>query len=116
MSKENEQKIVCERAGETFNPPKPDQKIGIALNTLHLRPLNGLRHRETGDTCGWYIWGGPSLSAHADFFQPLHARHLEKRCPQVIRFLALPPGYRFLIADDYEDVWEDRSLLRTDDT
>jgi hypothetical protein len=26
-------------------------------------------------------------------------------------YLALPPGWRFLIAPDYEDVWFDESLL-----
>ena len=33
--------------------------------------------------------------------------------PDVLRFLALPPGGRFLVAGDYEDVWEDTSLLET---
>ncbi|WP_434048948.1 MULTISPECIES: immunity protein Imm33 domain-containing protein [Sorangium] len=28
-----------------------------------------------------------------------------------MRFLGLPPGWRFLIADEHEDVWKDPSLL-----
>jgi hypothetical protein len=28
-----------------------------------------------------------------------------------VRFLGLPPGWRFLVAGDYEDVWEEQSLL-----
>ena len=32
-------------------------------------------------------------------------------CPEVLEFLGLPPGYRFLLAIDYVDVWYDPSLL-----
>jgi hypothetical protein len=29
-----------------------------------------------------------------------------------VKFLGLPPGFRFLIGENnYEDVWEDKSLL-----
>ena len=26
-------------------------------------------------------------------------------------FMALPPGWRFMVAEDYEDVWSDSTLL-----
>lgn len=45
------------------------------------------------------------------FFQPLHRAHISELCPQVVPYLGLPPGWRFLIADGYEDVWFDPSLL-----
>jgi hypothetical protein len=51
------------------------------------------------------------LSEEKDFFVPLHVEHLGEWCPQVLSYLGLPPGWRFLIAPDYEDIWEDRSLL-----
>ena len=31
--------------------------------------------------------------------------------PEVLPFLGLPPGYRFLLADTTQDVWFDESLL-----
>jgi len=34
--------------------------------------------------------------------------------PQVLDYLALPPGWRFLIAPDYKDVWFDENLLKLD--
>jgi hypothetical protein len=71
-----------------------------------------LRHRPVGDTNGWYIWAGAELSQDPDFFIPLHVEHLEEWCPEVLPFLALPPGSRFLLADGYEDVWHDAELLR----
>ena len=111
MPGEDDQKALCARIGTAFVPPSRFEKVGIALATLHLRPLNGLRHPPERGTCGWYIWGGEELSQDPEFFQPLHVHHLDDRCPAVLPYLALPPGWRFLIADGYEDVWEDRLLL-----
>ena len=111
MPGEDEQKALCARIGTAFVPPSRFETVGIALTTLHLRPLNGLRHPPEGGTCGWYIWGGQELSQDPEFFQPLPVHHLDERCPFVLPYLALPPGWRFLFADDYEDIWEDRALL-----
>jgi hypothetical protein len=111
MSSEDDQRAVCVRMGTAFVPPSTLEKVGIALASLHMQPLNGLRHPPEHGTCGWYIWGGKALSDDPDFFQALHVHHLAADCPAVLPYLALPPGYRFLIAPGHEDVWEDRSLL-----
>jgi len=110
MSVDEDQRRICEKHRKAFDPPSTSEKLGIALSTLHLVPLNGLRHRPENGTCGWYIWGG-DLSDRADFFEPLHADHLAEHCPAVLPYLALPPGCRFLVAADGDDVWEDPSLL-----
>jgi hypothetical protein len=65
-----------------------------------------------GDTCGWYLWAGEGFSEAPDFFEPLHVDHLVGRCPAVLPYLALGPGWRFLMANGHEDVWYDESLLR----
>ena len=41
----------------------------------------------------------------------MHVSHLPEECPEALPFLALPPGWRFLVAGDYVDVWYDESLL-----
>lgn len=112
MSVKADQRAVCQKFGVAFDPPSTIQKVGIALSTLHLEPLNGLRLRPEGGTCGWYIWGGSEMSSASDFFDPLHVHHLEERCPAVLAYLALPPGSRFLLAANHEDVWDDPSLLK----
>ena len=108
---ESEQQKLCSAHGVELYPCGPDTKVGIALDTLTQTPINGLRHPPEGDTNGWYIWGGEVLSSSPEFFQPLHTEHLCARLPIVLRFLGLPPGYRFLIAGDYIDVWYDGALL-----
>lgn len=77
----------------------------------HVLPLNGLRHPAETGTSGWFIWRGEELGTVDDFFVPLHIAHLEAWCPEVVPYLALPPGWRFLLAPGYEDVWFDESLL-----
>jgi hypothetical protein len=107
------QLAVCARFGATPDPPSSDSRLGIARNARQsdLWPLNGLRHRPDQGTSGWYLWRGAHLSQADDFFESLHTRHLWDRCPDAIRFLALPPGWRFLVAPGQEDVWYDATLL-----
>lgn len=99
---------VCDRYGARPLPTPDDLKVGIARGGEG--PIHGLRHAPEGDTSGWYIWRG-ELSDADDFFSPLHAEHLVDELPEVVPFLALPPGWRFLLASDYEDVWYDQTLL-----
>ena len=108
----DEQARVCRQYGVEPFPTLPDLKVGVARNVRGgLAPLNGLRHPPGVGTAGWYLWAGTELSSQDDFFTPLHARHLKTWCPDVLPYLALPPGWRFLIAPGHEDVWFDSSLL-----
>jgi hypothetical protein len=107
------QRRICARFGSAFVPADPDLKLGAARNALTgAVPLNGLRHPPKADTVGWYIWAGETLSTDSEFFQPLHVRHFGVRCPEVLPYLGLAPGWRFLIAPNHEDVWYDASLLK----
>lgn len=102
---------VCARFGLTPDPPGPGSIVGVADNALAgEKPLNGLRHLSVGNTTGWYIWSG-DLSDVDDFFKPFHIEHIAEAVPDVVPYLSLPAGWRFLLAHGYEDVWEDSSLL-----
>ncbi|MGN6396471.1 MAG: immunity protein Imm33 domain-containing protein [Mucilaginibacter sp.] len=105
-----EQKLICDRYGAPFSASPFYLKVGVSMNLRDgIYPVNGIRHPIQGDTTGWYIWAGDYSSA-SDFFKPLHVEHLEEWCPYVLKYLGLSPGWRFQIAPDYEDVWEDVSL------
>jgi hypothetical protein len=107
-----EQAAVCRRWGVEPQPPEPGMKVGISRTVLgDIHPLNGMRHPPEGDTTGWYIWAGEELSSEADFFVPLHVEHVSDWTPNVIPYLALPPGWRFLLAQGHVDAWFDQSLL-----
>jgi hypothetical protein len=86
-------------------------KAGLALSTIGMKPINGLRHPVTVGTTGWYIWCGETLSDTSDFFRPLCVDHLVERLPAVADLLGLPPGHRFLVTEEFLDVWFDQKLI-----
>ncbi|WP_420585764.1 immunity protein Imm33 domain-containing protein [Ruegeria sp.] len=103
---------LCSAFGVQPHCSAPTQKVGISKSALGGElPLNGLRHLETNGTTGWYIWGGTELSDAVDFFLPMHLTHLESECELALKYLLLPPGWRFLTDGDYEDIWFDKALL-----
>jgi hypothetical protein len=109
---EPEQKEVCRRFGVVYESLDFNLKLGVSDNFFSgALPLNGLRHIQEPETCGWYLWAGEEFSEDADFFKPLHVYHLLERTPEVLKYLALPEGWRFLVAGEYEDVWFDEKLL-----
>ncbi len=113
-TREQSQIALCLKYGADFVPPSADMLVGVADNIgdLGLLPINGLRHPQEGQTCGWYIWKGETLSQADDFFKPMKLEELVRRLPEVERYLALPPSWRFLFAPGSEDVWNDPELLQ----
>jgi hypothetical protein len=107
-----QQRELCKTHGVPWHEARWGLKVGIALNVkTNLLPINGLRHPPAGDTTGWYIWAGEEPSHDPDFFQPLHVQHLEEWCPLALKFLGLPPGWRFLTDGSHEEIWFDAALL-----
>ena len=107
------QKSICNKYEASFVESSSDLKVGISLNVKDgLMPINGLRHMPEGDTSGWYIWAGKEYSEDSNFFHPLHIEHINEWNPIILKYLGLAPGWRFLITEDYEDVWFDESLLK----
>ncbi|MCH2044170.1 MAG: hypothetical protein MK212_08495 [Saprospiraceae bacterium] len=108
---EKEQILLCNKYSCQYTPSPEHLKIGVSLNIKdNIFPIHGLRHPPKGDTSGWYIWAG-DYSEDPNFFQPLHIIHLKDWCPLILPYLGLSAGWRFLLAPDYEDVWQDDKLL-----
>lgn len=106
------QRRTCRRFATEFVESLPDSKIVIARNARPGEwPLNGLRHPPEGDTSGWYVWTGETLSSDPNFFEPHLVAHVSELLPAVLPYLGLPPGWRFLLAADREDAWYDPELL-----
>ena len=108
----SEQRALCAIWNAEFMATPFSLLIGISRTFSRTTfPVNGLRHHQNGTASDWFIWSG-EYSADGDFFAPLHAAHLLDRCPEIIRYLGLAPGWRFLLAPQQEDVWFDEQLLR----
>lgn len=112
-----EQEVICKQFNVSCYYTEHHMMIGVADNlTLGLMPINGLRHKPEKGTSGWYIWaGGEILQNDPNFFKPYHVEHLQEMFPDILKYLGLPPGWRFQVDnDEHEDVWEDTSLLHNE--
>ena len=106
------QKEVCAKYNSKWRPINKKSTIAISEN-INFKKLNGLRHKTGKGKVCWYIWSG-KYSEEADFFNPICADHLLQKRPELIKYLALDEGFRFLITESgYEDVWFDENLLKT---
>ncbi|SCY98973.1 immunity protein Imm33 domain-containing protein [Flavobacterium caeni] len=105
------QKKICEKFDSLWKPINKKLKIGVSKN-LNLDPLNGLRHNSEKGTTGWFIWSG-EYSENDDFFEPICAEHLLQIRPEIIDYLGLDVGFRFLIdKNGYEDIWFDKKISK----
>ena len=111
MALHDDQRAICGRYGALFQLVEDSSIAGVSRNLgSGGLPLNGLRHLPEGQTCGWYLWAG-ELSQAEGFFEPVHVSHLREICPDVLPYLGMAPGWRFLLAPGYVDVWYDVKLL-----
>lgn len=108
------QKRMCAKHRAPFFECSDADRAGIALVSLKIDPIYGARERNEDGTTSWYVWGGPCSSA-VDFFQPICAGHIRELLPEALPYLALPPGYKFIIdRNGFEDVWrEDNGSPKT---
>lgn len=102
-----EQKLLCEEVGSAYVEVKGDDVIAVAVHTLNKDPIVGIRKLAEGEEqVSWYIYGGELEGA--DSFETMTVRKFQELAPEVLPYLALDVGYRFMIdADDYEDVWKE---------
>lgn len=98
------QEQTCNKYGLPMHPP--EEMVAIALDTLHKTPIYGTRVKlPEGGTISWFIHCG-EYSAASDFYQALHTSHLKEELPEVVKYLFLPEGAKFIIdRGGYEDVW-----------
>jgi hypothetical protein len=103
------QKEICATHNSKWKPINKKLRVGVSAK-LDTDPINGLRHPNEKGTTGWFIWTG-DYSERDDFFQPMCAEHLLQKRPDIIKYLGLDIGYRFLAdRNGYEDIWYDEKL------
>ena len=107
------QKELYDKYGARFATLDLERTIGISKDFGQYNlPIHGLRHPQTESTTGWYIQSGDYQETDS-FFVSMHAKHVLDNWPELVPYLNLAPGWRFLIntEDGYEDIWEDSALL-----
>lgn len=114
MTSSSEQQDLCRRHKAQFTPPVAGATLGAALPLALGAPVHGQRFPPEPETSGWYLWTGGGDLADGEF-RDVPIEHAAAIDPRVVKFLALPPGWRFVLTADREDVWFDPSLFAVSD-
>ncbi|WOE32100.1 MULTISPECIES: hypothetical protein [unclassified Acinetobacter] len=106
-----EQKLLCEEVESAYIEVSGDDVVAVATQTLNQEPIVGIRKIAEGpENVSWYIYGGELPDGDA-VFSTMTIKELQEIIPEVLPYLALDTGYRFMIdSDDYEDVWKESDI------
>lgn len=102
------QKFNCMKFNSKFVQTSKNEMVAVALDSLGKIPITGIRNvLEEGENISCFFYCG-EFSEDDDFFKPIHISHLENYLPEVIPYLALGEGFRFVIdKQGHEDVWKE---------
>lgn len=104
-----EQQQVCNEQGAAFDPLLPLSGVACSEGVLEGRlPIAGARYRYGEKMSGWFLstdlYDGTSKTANVH-----HAYHVTAARPELTKYLALPPGFRFELGADTR-IWFDPEL------
>jgi hypothetical protein len=89
-----DQHRVCRLAEAAFEPPRPDSLAAVSSDLVQAGIAEGVRYDLGPDKSGWILtsrgYDGPVHSLRQE-----HLVHLVRSRRDLIRYLALPVGYRF---------------------
>ena len=103
-----EQHEVCARVGAPFTPPRADQQVAVSEGVYEGDAVQAVRYRAPDHMTGWYVTT-PRFNGDSKTLKVEHLYHLTAARPELARFVALPPGYRFDTTSG-EDVWFDAEV------
>lgn len=111
MNIKKQQQEICKKYQSKFEQLKENEMVAVALDTLGQMPIVGERIvLDEGETVSWFIYCGEYSDAD-DFYQPFHWYHLIEQLPEVLPYLGLEQGFRFIIDNKgYEDVWRENQF------
>lgn len=89
-----DQQHTCREYGAEFDPPFLSSGIACSKGVLEEGlPVGGARYRYTGEMSGWFL--STELYDTDESVAVHHAHHVTAARPELARYLALPPGFRF---------------------
>jgi hypothetical protein len=103
------QREVCARYKSGFAPPIGDQLVVIDEGIYDIPSVEGSRYAMNADNSGWILIRD-GWKKNVDSFVNVHVYHLLERRPDLVRFLALPVGWRFFTDGREETVEFDPSI------
>lgn len=105
-----EQEEECQKRGITPLFPTFRQKVVISKGVYEGLEVNAVRYPSPEHMSGWWLTTG-LYDNDIDSLESVHFFHLAFKRPEILRYLALPFGYRFSQNQQGDDIWFDESAL-----
>jgi hypothetical protein len=103
-----DQHVICKLHGTEFKPPRPDKLTVISDGVLEGAPVEGVRYPSPDHMSGWWITTD-QYNGDIKTLKHQHTYHVTAARPELIKYLALPDGFRFNLSAT-EDVWLDEKV------
>jgi hypothetical protein len=104
-----DQNAICEKYGADFAPPRADKLSVISQGVLEGLPVQGVRYPSPDHMSGWWITTD-EYDGDVATLRHEHTYHVTSARPELAKFLALPPGFRFDLSSS-EDVWFEEEVI-----
>ncbi|WP_223193095.1 immunity protein Imm33 domain-containing protein [Paenibacillus sedimenti] len=106
-----EQKQECQKYGATPIFPIFNQMIVISKGVYEGLAVEAVRYPSPEHMSGWWLTTD-LYDDNVESLMTVHFHHLAFMRPEIIKYFALPFGYRFYISDKEQDIWFDENALK----
>ncbi|OSR69953.1 hypothetical protein BV327_03879 [Pseudomonas syringae pv. actinidiae] len=89
-----EQHALCTKVGVEHSVPLHDQLIVISDGVFEGDAVEGVRYPSPEHMSGWWITTD-RYNGDTQTLKTVHAHHVAEHRPDLVKFLAMPFGYRF---------------------
>ena len=105
-----DQVATCERAGAGFQPPSAMQMAAMSIGVMERNvAVSGVRYRPERHMSGWFLYTD-LYDGDIKTMRVEHLFHITERRPDLTKYLALPPGFRFTSSDLGDEITFDHRL------
>lgn len=105
-----DQHSICNQYGADFDPPRADKLSVVSKGVLEGLPVQGVRYPSPDHMSGWWITTD-QYDGDINSLMNEHNYHLTAARPDLAKYLALPPGFRFDLSS-FEDIWFEEEVAK----
>ncbi|WP_251962128.1 hypothetical protein [Pseudomonas sp. Marseille-Q5299] len=98
---------VCRKLAATYTPPRFEQLVVVSAGVLEGEATEGVRYPSPDHMSGWWL-STDRYDGNLESLQTLHLQHVVNKRPDLVKYLALPFGYRFYGPTD--QYWQDEKI------
>ncbi|RJG26979.1 hypothetical protein [Paenibacillus thiaminolyticus] len=105
-----EQVKMCNKFDVSPGFPQFSQNIVISKGVYEGLGIDAVRYASPEHMTGWWLTTD-LYDDNVDSLMNVHYFHVAFNRPDLLKYLALPNGFRFYITDSEEDIWFDEDAL-----